>query len=269
MRYGKSKQYFFQRPPWLQRLDLPKRWFAHFYVVSVIWNALLLGITCRSLFFGHPFPIWLQRPLSLLCGNVLLLNSGDELSILLVQMMLCMQAVRRLTECLFTSVFSNGVIHPVQYCWGLVYYVLVGLTVHCEGPILGIKLYTIRDLFSQGKWYHAAGIMLFFWATIHHHKSHVILASLRKNKLGEVINFRHSIPYGDWFEVVSCPHYLAELLIYLAISMTFEGRHLTWWFLVLYVLLSHAMMAILCHEFYVKKFDTYPKKRKAFIPFIF
>ncbi|XP_078404102.1 polyprenal reductase [Cetorhinus maximus] len=269
MRYGKSKQYFFQRPPWLQRLDLPKRWFAHFYVVSVIWNSLLLGITCRSLFLGHPFPTWLQRLLSLLCGNVLHLTSGDELSILLVQMMLCMQAARRLIECLFTSVFSNGVVHLVQYCWGLVYYVLVGLTVHCEGPVLGTKVYTIQDLLAQGKWYHAAGVMLFFWATVHHHKSHVILASLRKNKLGEVINFRHSIPYGDWFDVVSCPHYLAELLIYLAISVTFEGRHLTWWCVVFYVLFSHAMMAILCHEFYVKKFDTYPKNRKAFIPFIY
>ncbi|XP_067843452.1 polyprenol reductase [Heptranchias perlo] len=269
MRYGKSKQYFFQRPPWLQRLDLPKRWFAHFYVVSVIWNGLLLGIICQSLFLGHPFPIWLQRLLSFLCGSVLHLKSGDELSVLLVQMMLCIQAVRRLMECFFTSVFSNGVLHPVQYCWGLVYYVLVGLTVHCEGPLLGTKVYTIRDLLAQGQWYHAAGIMLFVWATIHHHKSHVILASLRKNKLGEVINFRHSIPYGDWFEVVSCPHYLAELLIYLALSVTFEGRHLTWWFVVLYVLFSHAMMAVLCHEFYVKKYDAYPKKRKAFIPFIF
>ncbi|XP_043546696.1 polyprenol reductase isoform X2 [Chiloscyllium plagiosum] len=225
MRYGKSKQYFFQRPAWLQRLDLPKRWFTHFYMVSVIWNAVLLGITCRSLFLRYPYPMWLQRVLNLLCGNVLHLTSGDELSILLVQIMLCVQAVRRLTECLFISVFSSGVIHPVQYCWGLVYYVLVGLTVHCEGPVLGTK--------------------------------------------GEVIHFKHSIPYGDWFEVVSCPHYLAELLIYLAISVTFEGRHLTWWFVILYVFFSHAMMAILCHEFYVKKFNNYPKIRKAFIPFIF
>lgn len=65
--------------------------------------------------------------------------SGNELSVLLVQMMMCMQGVRRLIECIFISVFSNGAIHPVQYCWGLVYYVLVGLTVHCEGPLLGTK----------------------------------------------------------------------------------------------------------------------------------
>ncbi|XP_069780749.1 polyprenal reductase [Narcine bancroftii] len=269
MYYGKSKQYLLQRPPWLRRQDLPKRWFSHFYVVSVIWNSFLLGITCQSLFFGQPFPRWLQKLLGSLSGIVLHLKPGDELSILLVQMMLCVQGIRRLIECLFISVFSNGVIHPIQYCWGLVYYVLVGLTVHCEGPLLGSKVYTIGDLIEQVQWYHIAGIMLFLWATVHHHKSHMILANLRKNKSGEMINFKHSIPYGDWFELVSCPHYLAELLIYFALSLTFKGQHHVWWFVVLYVLFSHAMMAAQSHEFYVKKFDTYPKKRKAFIPFIF
>lgn len=269
MRYGKSKNlHFFQRPLWLQRRDLPKRWFFHFYVVSVTWNIFLLGITCRSLFFGQPFPVWFQALLGSLSGSILHLEPGNELSVLLVQMMMCMQGVRRLIECIFISVFSNGAIHPVQYCWGLVYYVLVGLTVHCEGPLLGTKAYTVRDLIAQGQWYHIAGIMLFLWGTIHQHKSHMILANLRKNKLGEVTNFRYSIPEGDWFEVVSCPHYLAELLIYIALSVTFKGQHLTWWFLILYVLFSHAMMAAQSHEFYVTLFDTYPKKRKALIPFI-
>ncbi|XP_072920742.1 polyprenal reductase [Hemitrygon akajei] len=268
MCYGKSKQYFFQRPPWLQRQDLPKSWFSHFYVVSAMWNSFLLIITCQNLFFGQPFPLWLQRLLSFLSGSVQL-KPGNELSVLLVQIMLFVQGVRRLIECTVVSVFSNGSIHPVQYCWGLVYYILVGLTVHCEGLHPGSKVFTMHDLIAQGQWYHITGIALFLWATIHHHKSHLILANLRKNKSGEVINYRHSIPHGDWFEFVSCPHYFAELLIYFALSVTFKGQHLTWWFIVLYVLCSHALMAIQSHEFYVKKFDNYPKTRKAFIPYIF
>lgn len=40
------------------------------------------------------------------------------------------------------SVFSNAVIHVVQYCFGLTYYVLVGLTVLSQVPMDG------RD----GKW---------------------------------------------------------------------------------------------------------------------
>ncbi|XP_072108796.1 polyprenal reductase [Mobula birostris] len=269
MCYGKSKQYFFQRPPWLQRLDLPKRCFSHFYVVSMMWNSFLLIITCQNLFFGQPFPLWLQRLLSFLSGSVSHLKPGSELSVLLVQIMLFVQGVRRLGECLIVSVFSNGSIHAVQYCWGLVYYILVGLTVHCEGLHAGSKVFTIRDLIAQGQWYHIAGIALFLWATIHQYKSHMILANLRKNKSGEVINYKHSIPYGDWFEFVSCPHYFAELLIYFALSVTFKGQHFTWWFVVLYVLCSHVLMAVQSHEFYVKKFDNYPKTRKALIPYIF
>uniref|UniRef100_A0A4W3IM30 Polyprenal reductase n=1 Tax=Callorhinchus milii TaxID=7868 RepID=A0A4W3IM30_CALMI len=245
------------------------RWFIHFYVVSVTWNGLLLAILCQNLFWGQPFPMWLQRLLSFVSGSQLHMTPGDELSVLLVHMLLWIHSIRRLTECLFISVFSNVVIHPVQFIWGLTYYVLVGLTLHCEGPPLGTKVYKIQDLLVQYRWYHVAGLTLFFWATVHHHKSHIILASLRKNKLGEVVNLSHRVPHGDWFEQVSCPHYLAELLIYLALAMVFGGRHLTWWSVVLYVLSSHAMMAVQSHEFYVNKFENYPKNRKAFIPLIF
>lgn len=45
--------------------------------------------------------------------------------------------MRRLFECLYVSVFSNAVIHIVQYCFGLVYYVLVGLTVLSQVPMDG------------------------------------------------------------------------------------------------------------------------------------
>ncbi|POI25862.1 hypothetical protein CIB84_010388, partial [Bambusicola thoracicus] len=44
------------------------------------------------------------------------------------------KSFQRLVECLYTSVFSNGVIHIVQYCFGLGYYVAVGSTVLCQVP---------------------------------------------------------------------------------------------------------------------------------------
>ncbi len=54
-----------------------------------------------------------------------------HLSILLLQVLLWVHSLRRLLECLFVSVFSNGVMHVVQYAFGLGYYVLLGLTVLC------------------------------------------------------------------------------------------------------------------------------------------
>lgn len=86
---------------------------------------------------------------------------------------------------------------------------------------------------------------------------------------GEVLSLKHSIPFGDWFERVSCPHYFAELLIYISMAITFGFHNVTWWFVVMYVFFNQTLAAVLCHEFYQEKFTSYPKHRKAFIPFIF
>lgn len=33
------------------------------------------------------------------------------------------------------------------------------------------------------------------------------------------------IPHGDWFEIVSCPHYLAEIVISLSLSLSLSLLH--------------------------------------------
>lgn len=85
---------------------------------------------------------------------------------------------------------------------------------------------------------------------------------------GTVETLAHKMPVGGWFELVSCPHYFAELLIYVSFSLLLGGRSLTWWLLVLYVLMNQALAAQLCHELYISKYKSYPKHRKAFIPFV-
>uniref|UniRef100_K7FX70 Polyprenal reductase n=2 Tax=Pelodiscus sinensis TaxID=13735 RepID=K7FX70_PELSI len=126
-----------------------------------------------------------------------------------------------------------------------------------------------KNLFVQICWYHTLGIMMYIWASVHQYRCHVILANLRKNKSGKIVNLSHNVPFGDWFERVSCPHYFAELLIYISMAITFGFHNLTWWLVVAYVLFNQALAAILCHEFYVNKFSCYPTHRKAFIPFLF
>lgn len=86
--------------------------------------------------------------------------------------------------------------------------------------------------------------------------------------LGAVETLAHRMPVGGWFELVSCPHYFAELLIYVSFSLLLEGQSLTWWLVALYVLANQALAAQLCHELYVIKHKPYPKHRKAFIPFL-
>ncbi|XP_029443387.1 polyprenol reductase isoform X2 [Rhinatrema bivittatum] len=257
IRYGKTKS-------GVRNCHLPKRWFSHFYFVSVVWNGFLLLLLGRMLFFRVPLPTRLQAVLSTLNEATTYQNMGDELSAFLVLELLWLHSVRRLMECLFLSVFSPGVIHFVQYCFGLGYYIIIGLTILSQ-----VSLDAWTNLLEQARWHQVLGILIYIWASCHQFKCHVILASLRKSESGEVVNLDHSVPYGDWFESVSCPHYFAELVIYVGMSVTFGGWNLTWWLVVMYVLFNQALAAVLCHEFYQKNFVSYPKHRKALIPFVF
>ncbi|KAJ7326707.1 hypothetical protein JRQ81_016466, partial [Phrynocephalus forsythii] len=274
LRYGKTKSGWGQRPAWLQTFDVPKRWFCHFYILSVLWNGFLLLLFIQSLLLSWPFPVWLQHMVGFLDGTwesqdvnaPIARQDGETLSALLVCLFVWLNSLRRLRECLYISVFSGGVIHIIQYCFGHCYYVLVGLTVMCQVPA------DVRE--GKGSWltvcwYHISGSLMFIWASVHQHRCHVILANLRKNKSGKVVNMDHRIPFGDWFEVVSCPHYFAELLIYLSMAVTFGLKNVSWWLVVTYVFFNQAVSAVLCHEYYQSKFQHYPKCRKAYLPFIF
>ncbi|XP_038625049.1 polyprenol reductase [Tachyglossus aculeatus] len=247
------------------RTHVPKRWFSHFYVVSVLWNGFLLLRLVQALFLARPLPAWLRRLLEALGEGR---GPGDELHLsgFLVLACLWLHSCRRLFECLRVSVFSPGVMHVVHYGFGLVYYVIVGLTALSQVPDVDVDG---KGLSPQARWYHVLGLLMFGWSSVHQHRCHVILADLRKNPSGQVIHLSYRIPRGDWFERVSCPHYLAELLIYGSFTVTLGFFNLTWWLLLLYVLFSQALAATLTHDFYLARFQSYPKERRAFLPFVF
>ncbi|KAI3368333.1 hypothetical protein L3Q82_008040 [Scortum barcoo] len=264
IRYGKTKQDL-KRDEWLRVFDVPKRWFWHFYAISVGWNCLLLLFYLNFTFLHQSYPQWLTGALDILTSGVPNTdNQVPQLSTLLVQLLLCIQSLRRLLECLFVSVFSDGAVHLVQYVFGVCYYFVLGLTVLCcdrLGKGTGALL-------SQLDWFHVAGIALFIAASLMQHQCMVLLARLRTGKSGAVETLAHREPKGGWFELVSCPHYFAELLIYVSLSLVFGGLSLTWWLVVLYVLFNQALAAQLCHDLYISKYESYPRHRKAFIPFI-
>lgn len=86
---------------------------------------------------------------------------------------------------------------------------------------------------------------------------------------GVIVHCQHKIPFGDWFEYVSSANYLAELMIYISMAVTFGFHNLTWWLVVTYVFFSQALSAFFNHKFYKSTFVSYPKHRKAFLPFLF
>ncbi|XP_011612848.1 polyprenal reductase [Takifugu rubripes] len=262
IRYGKTKS--LKRDTWLVVFDVPKRWFWHFYAISAGWNSILLFFYTKTIIYHQTYPTWLTGLLGILTGAPSNHSHVPQLSTLLVQLLLCIHSLRRLQECLCVSVFSNGVIHLAQYIFGLCYYITIGLTVlsidrHGKGT---------GNLPSQLEWFHVAGCVLFIGASLLQHHSMILLAKLRTGQSGKVESLAHRVPVGGWFELVSCPHYFAELLIYISLGLVFGGLSLTWWLVVFYVSFNQALAAQLCHELYTSRFKSYPKHRKAFIPFL-
>ncbi|KAL0561091.1 hypothetical protein IC582_001509 [Cucumis melo] len=93
----------------------------------------------------------------------------------------------------------------------------------------------------------------------------------------------YKIPHGDWFEVVSSPHYLAEIVCFSLVNLQWTncrlyivdlwlqvgGEDLTIWLLFRFVVVNLAFAAAETHRWYFRKFDDYAGNRFAIIPYIY
>ena len=115
----------------------------------------------------------------------------------------------------------------------------------------------------------AASCLVFLWAWYHQFIHHKIFAQLKKQLTLSGSKSTHSIPYGDWFYYISCPHYFAEILMYACLSVLLGIQHKTGIIIFLWVLINQVIAGIMSHFWYLEKYShTYPKNRKAVIPFI-
>ncbi|XP_066287587.1 polyprenol reductase-like [Branchiostoma lanceolatum] len=264
LHYGKCKVVRDDRS-WLRVFDIPKRWFSHFYYEGVVWNSFILLVALLSFVGGVPAFWWLQEGLSFISNYPLDPPTADHVSVLLALILLEFQMIRRLWECLYVSIFSDVSVHLVHYLLGMIYYLAVPISIIAEGP----KLDGTRLSLSDVRWSHVIGTGLFIWSFWQQNKAHIILANLRKDKRGYVVTRGHKIPYGGWFEYVSNPHYLAELLMYLSIIIVLGGEHYLSWVIQGYILVELGLCGWITHNWYRTKFDNYPSSRSILIPYIF
>ncbi|XP_014669285.1 PREDICTED: polyprenol reductase-like [Priapulus caudatus] len=244
---------------------VPKRYFTHYYIIATLWNGFLTAVLLHGYYFNKSTPFtWLGELFDFLTGP----RDGarvDALSAGLGMTMLFVHVARRLYECLFVSVYSQSTMSWLTYIIGCAYY--LGLAPALLSLAEGFP-YVDTPIRLQFHWWQPVGIALFLWANWHHHTAHVILARLRKDSKGRVKTLIHCIPSGDWFDLVSCPHFLAEILIYLALAMTMGLRHYIWWMVVVFVVANQAAMGIATHRWYQATYTSYPPNRKAIFPHV-
>lgn len=158
--------------------------------------------------------------------------------------------LRRLFECFFVHQWNeNSTMSFIHYLIGLAHYPMVGLTMNVDQSTNETNLFSL---------------ILFVIASSAQNLVHRVLAESRRQT-----KTIYSIPRGCFlFEFVSCPNYLAEILIYVAFFLQSQ-KTLPMTCLTIWVLVNQSISALLAHRWYIEKFGTdYPSKRRALLPFL-
>ena len=195
-------------PRWLSTFQVPHSYFSHFYVVSTISQAF-----------------WLYQLLShgaLLHYLCLGAQGHDEApsmtieQVLLTWALLTIQGIRRLSETYALAKPSKASMWIGHWLLGIGFYVSLSMAIWVEGAptlirerdIVGKVVVTapsLKTLFS---------IPLFLIASGIEHDCHAYLASLPK----------YSLPEHPIFKIFVCPHYVAEILIYVSLAIVSGPR---------------------------------------------
>ncbi|KAL6209515.1 hypothetical protein ACLB2K_020455 [Fragaria x ananassa] len=288
-----------------KRFTVPQKFFCHFYVLAVVWTTLLLATTWTYAYKMVPLnsdPFLYSTFANRITGGSHILSWRKSPSIpigyrysvwrsVFLLLLMEVQVVKRLIETIFVFKYSSTArMHIFGYLTGLFFYTAAPLSLCCNHipevynySVNGLaefivkgKKYTMQDLdfnwleFTSSLlklgWLQWIGAAIFFWGWIHQRRCHDILGSLREDSEQ---SDEYVIPHGDWFKFVSSPHYLAEIVIYAGLVVASGGADLTIWLLFGFVVSNLVFAAAETHRWYLQKFRSYPRNRRAIIPFLY
>lgn len=104
------------------------------------------------------------------------------------------------------------------------------------------------------------GIILFIIGILGNFIHHKILADLRTG------TNKYIIPKGGLFDLIACPHYLFEIIIWLGIALL--SRHLGTFLIFGFIIAYLTARSLRTLKWYRDKFSNFPAGRKAILPFI-
>ncbi|KAG7163892.1 Polyprenol reductase-like [Homarus americanus] len=178
--------------------------------------------------------------------------------------LLAAQIYRRLYENLYINVFSFGHINVFHYIVGHTHYLGAAALLLSQAP--GFDGTDSHISFSALDFWHVIGTIICIYGFTVQNKSLRLLAALRKHK-DKNMKEKHVIPQGGMFEVVSCPHMFAEVVVYVGILIVLR-THMGWGIVTLWVMSNQIQVAVMNHRWYQKTFKDYPRSRRAIFPFL-
>jgi|AntAceMinimDraft_1070359.scaffolds.fasta_scaffold11764_1 3-oxo-5-alpha-steroid 4-dehydrogenase 3 len=134
-----------------------------------------------------------------------------------------------------------------------------------------------ENLRAVGGGQSGMGTALFVMGNIHQNRYHRHLAAIRGPGGNAVAAGSpaaaasphartYGIPYGGWFDAVSCPHFLAEVMLYAGLALTAGPNAAATLPMLAAVVANLAVAARRNHAWYLKHMPDYPKNRFAMIP---
>lgn len=251
-------------------VEVPKRWFSHFYIAAALYSVMCLYLAIHVYIFGGSAPVEFIKLLNTVATSQRTFTVSS-LATLIGLTLMTAQCIRRFYETWFVSVFSNAKMNLSHYIVGFSHYfgAITAILAEAPGftPHTGVSGLVLKLNFSELHLYHFGALLTFTWAFIHQYRAAVILADLRKDGSGKVVHQMYKIPEGDLFNLVSSPHMLCEVVIYLSLMIMLWGNSIFPWVAV-WVVCNQAENALLTHWWYQEKYKEYPKRRRAIIPLL-
>lgn len=244
-------------------LEFRKR-LAQNYFVAVLWGVWLMWHTV-ALCWGSGVGGWLTSLLAKYAAPTE--ATADLPSVLLALTLYTIHCGRRYYESLSQSVFSRRqVLNPLDVAFSYTATIAAGLSIVADIDIDADHAHCFA--ISSLSWRHLVGIPLFFFASKLHHNVHLKLAKLRKNRAGHVVTSAYKQPKDGLFDLVSCPHYLAEVLVHAALGLVLGPGSATFCWMAGAVSLHQVYLAYNTQKWYHNIFPEYPKQRRMIVPYL-
>ncbi|XP_075151105.1 polyprenal reductase-like [Haematobia irritans] len=242
-RYGKFAYIAKDKSGLMLKLEVPKSWFSHFYIFAMVLSWWSMCLVVHVTLFKNDLPEYAEKLLDYVAGGQNRPVLIDSTTCLVAVTLICLHCSRRFYESNFVQIFSKkNKFNIAHYVFAYLHYfgAILAVLANAEGFVKGSTPSDIK--LSKISWtqYFSIGLFLFCW--LYQYKSNIILVNLRKDaKTGQIATDKHLLPKGGFFELVSSPHMLFEIGLYVAILIGFLFESFTWWFVVIWVVSNQHM----------------------------
>ncbi|XP_030488169.2 uncharacterized protein LOC115705070 [Cannabis sativa] len=213
-----------------------------------------------------------------LASLILLVPHTNDLRFLFLTLALTIHFFKRVFEVLFIHKYSGKMVIDSAILISFSYVFSTVNMIYCNyklypniiqgrttNNIDNDQYYSTTPTFIDMKYF---GALLFLVGTSGNFYHHCLLSQLRKKgDTKESSSSSYKIPKGGLFGLVICPHYLFEILGYVGISLISQTLYAYSFTLgTIFYLVGRSYAT---RNWYLSKFEDFPKHVKALVPFIF